>query len=77
MAKKEIKLNINDDLSRKLESMKISMGDKDDAKLIARALGLLDFINTQRCKGYTKIICKNPHTGGYFELTNNFWEKRK
>ncbi len=72
---KEIKLKISDDLLRKLESMKISMGDKDDAKLIARALGLLDFVNTQRCKGYTKVIVKNPHNGKFFELTDSFWEK--
>jgi len=77
MVKKEIILKINDDLLKKLESIKISLGDKDYGKLIGRSLGLLEFVNEQRCKGYTQIICKNPHTGDYYELENNFWKEKE
>ena len=73
----ELTLKITEDLLKKLENMKVSIGDKDYVKLIGRSLGLLEFINEQRCKGYTQIICKNPNTGRFYELMNNFWKEKE
>ncbi len=66
---KQIVLNFTDWAVKELERMRICLEVESQPLVIKRAIALLNTMNTQNMKGFTRVIMENPDTGERVELT--------